>query len=179
MLIFKEKKAPPKEATAVLEDMVRIMGRLATATSRLAMKLVTSQLLEDICESALAEGTPADRKFVADKIKEIQAFVKELDTVNLIFERKSLETSFMEKQQSLMYLQGSIPALHANMLTVWSMKDSGDTPEANKRIKLLLFKMFDVVNTDIQQLNVYVKTFNLLSAKKLSFKVKWTDLPDD
>jgi hypothetical protein len=172
MIVFVEKKTP-SESTIALKNIAEMLRLISTGMSQIARKLT----ILEFSESYFEEGSAEDRKFVANKIIELQGYVSKLDEVALQFDRKDLQTSFEEKRSAVNRAQIEITAIWENMLLIWGMKDSGDTPEDNEKIKTLILKMFNVVNTLIHHIAGYITDFNTISARKLSFKVKWTAPP--
>jgi hypothetical protein len=174
MVIVEERKDPPDTITN-LKKIAEILNSIYRATRDLGMKLAGMKMLDLIHH--LDEGTLADREFVQQKIMELQASITELDKVELIFKPEDIQTSFEQKQTALNQASIDIHPIRQNMLDIWSMRNSGETEEDNKKIHVLINIMFKRIGTAIKKIQDYVIVFNRSSARKLRFNVKWTPLP--
>jgi hypothetical protein len=172
MVIFIEKKILP-ESTVVFEKIARTLGMISLKLSQLERTLT----ILEFSESYFGEGSLKDRKYVEERIVEIQRLVAELGEVDLLFTTEDIQTSFEKKQSALRKVGINILSIRQNMLSIWSMGNSGTTTEDNSKIQELILKMFKNVNNSIRKISVYVADFNTVSARKLSFRVKWTKLP--
>ena len=172
MVIFIEKKTPP-ESTVVLENIARTLGMISLRLSQLERKLIILKF----SESYFGEGSLEDRKYVEERVIEIQRFADELDKTYLLFIMEDIQTSFEKKQSALRKVEIEIPSIRQTMLSIWSMRNSGTTAEDNAKIQELILKMFKNTNYLIRKISKYVTDFNAVSARKLSFRVKWTKLP--
>jgi hypothetical protein len=170
MLILVEKDT--RSNGEKLKDIASNLDRLTWLVNQLARRVAVIQL----SESYLIEGTLEDRKFVAEKIQEIQAIVTRVDKIILVFETKDLSAP-QEKQRYLKSVVNDIDILRNDMLALWEMRNSGDTPEDNTTIQNITGILFGNVNGLLKKLKKYVDDFNAASHVKLTFNVKWTPLP--
>ena len=134
-------------------------------------------IIFNFSESYFEEGTSADREFVRNKLEELQSLISELDEVNLLFNQEDIQSSFNEKQSALNKAMDRIMSIRSNMLSIWAMRNSGESVEDNEKIQYLINKLFKNINDLIREIKVYVTEFNQNSVKKLKFNVKWTSLP--
>jgi hypothetical protein len=169
MIIIEDKVLDNNEK---LKLIISKLDRLATYASQLSRTVTILQFSENY----LGEGTLEDRKFVEQKIRQIQTLVSELDKVNLQFENADL-SSPQEKQRWLKRAVVDIESIRESMLQLWKMKNSGDTPEDNKTIHNITKILFANTNNVIKRLKQYVDDFNAASYVKLVFRLKWTPLP--
>lgn len=172
MVILMERQITSK-ADVVLKNLARILGKTAIFLRQLERELTIISFSEGYFE----EGTSADREFVRKKLEELQSLISELDEVNLLFNQEDIQSSFNEKQSALNKAMDRIMSIRSNMLSIWSMRNSGGSVEDNEKIQYLINKLFKNINDLIREIKVYVTEFNQNSVKKLKFNVKWTSLP--
>ena len=173
MVIVQEKK---EELTSErkLEKIVSLLGSISLSLDQLAMRLgiITFK------EGYIQEGTLDDRKYVDQKIKELQSFANQLEEINLFLNKQEdLQSSFEKKQGKLTHAQKLLPLIKGAILDIWKMKDSASSLEDNQIIINLMKLMFNRINSMIKKIEIYVIEYNKISNRKLDFKVKWTPLP--
>jgi hypothetical protein len=172
MIILMERQISLK-TDVVLKNLAHILGKIAIFLSQLERKLT----IINFFEGYFGEGTPADREFVRRKLEELQPLISELDDMNLLFNQEGIQSSFNEKQTPLNKAMDRIKSIRSNMLSIWSMRNSGESAEDNEKIQYLIKKLFKNINDLIRGIKVYVTEFNQNSVRKLTFNVKWTSLP--
>jgi hypothetical protein len=172
MVIIKERKYTTMDTISAFKKIAELFGQISLALGQLERKLTVLEF----SESYLGEGTLADRNFVEDKIKELQLLLTEVEKVHPLFTQDDIRTSFEQKQTALNKALIFIPGIKANMLSVWEMRNSGVTEKDNKDIQRLIEKMFNSINIAIKEIQNCIKAHNQISARKLSFNVKWPPL---
>jgi len=174
MLIITEDKSA-KDNNKVLKLISNHLIRIDYLMSRLNTNLMFLHFHEDYMK--IEEGTWEQRRQVGLNINELNNRIKDLDKVILLFEKQDTTVAIAEKQSSLNTATISLNGIRTNMLSIWEVRDVGDTPEDNKKIHDLLKKVSNTVQGLLQKINVYVKDFNKNSHVKLTFSVKWVTLP--
>jgi hypothetical protein len=161
----------PKKLKTVRE-VTQVLAKIDLSLSQIERKLLVLRLPE----SFMGEGTPADRIFVNNKIKELQSLVSEIDNAIILFAHEDIST-FNEKKAVIALAQMHIGSIRDRMLSIWEMRNSGSTLKENEKIEAIITTLFKNANNVIQELNKYAALFNPTSPKKLTFRVKWTPFP--
>ena len=173
MILIKEDRKPIMDTISAFQRIVELFCMISVSFNQLERTLA----ILNFSEGYLGEGTIADRRFVQEKIIELQSYTTELDKIYFFFKQEDIQTSFEQKQYELNKANVPVSTIRKTMISILSMQKSGITDDDNKKIKELIGIMFTNVNKVIKDIQNYVKVFNKKSARKLVFNVKWTPLP--
>ena len=171
MEIAEEKKTTRTKTEQSLYNISELLFKIATELGELSQGLALRQYREYY----LKEGSPADRKFVEDRIKKLQPLIKYLKDTRLIL-KPSENNNYTDMQNALTTAQASIKEIRTYMIEIWSMRNSGDSPKENTTIQKIINNLFVEIKTHLTTIQTFVNAYNSQNILRLKFKVIWTKI---